>query len=83
MSNGRLERETIEFAKVENKLKSLPEIFTEYYYTLRAEKKSYRTIEEYINSVKNFMEYITKGEFNEIFYRNISTMDVLSIPSLL
>lgn len=76
MSNGRLERETIEFAKIENKLKSLPEIFTEYYYTLRAEKKSYRTIEEYINSIKNFMEYTTNGKYDEIFYRNVSTMDI-------
>ena len=59
MSSGRLEKETIEFNKIEKKLKSLPKIFSEYYYTLRAEKKSYRTIEEYINSVKHFMEFFT------------------------
>lgn len=76
MSNGRLEKETIEFAKIENKLKSLPEIFTEYYYTLRAEKKSYRTIGEYINSMKNFMEFTTNGNDSRNFYKNVSTMDV-------
>lgn len=76
MTSGRLEKETKEFAKVENKLKSLPTIFTEYYYTLRAEKKSYRTIEEYINSMKNFMEFVTNGKEDEGFYKNVSTMDV-------
>lgn len=76
MSNGRLERETIEFKKIEAKLESLPKIFTEYYYTLRAEKKSYRTIEEYINSVKHFMIYITNGEDNQAFYQNVNTMDI-------
>lgn len=45
MSSGRLEKETIEFKKIENRLKFLPKIFGDYYYTLRAEKKSYRTIE--------------------------------------
>ena len=76
MTSGRLERETKEFAKVEGKIASLPKIFTDYYYTLRAEKKSYRTIEEYINSVKNFMEFTTNGKNDEIFYKNVSTMDI-------
>ena len=76
MTSGRLEKEIKEFAKVEEKIASLPAIFTDYYYTLRAEKKSYRTIEEYINSVKNFMEFTTDGKDDEGFYKNISTMDI-------
>lgn len=76
MANGRLEKETIEFNKIENKLKSLPKIFGDYYYTLRAEKKSYRTIEEYINSVKHFMEFFTDGKTDPEFYKKVSTMDI-------
>lgn len=76
MTSGRLEKETKEFAKVENKLKSLPTIFTEYYYTLRAEKKSYKTIEDYINSVITFMKFVTNGNDDESFYKNVTTMDV-------
>lgn len=76
MANGRLEKETIEFNKIENKLKSLPKIFGDYYYTLRAEKKSYRTIEEYINSVKHFMEFFTEGKIDDEFYKKVSTMDI-------
>ena len=76
MSSGRLEKETIEFNKIENKLKFLPRIFGDYYYTLRAEKKSYRTIEEYINSVKHFMDYFTDGKPDDYFYKKVETMDI-------
>lgn len=76
MSNGRLEIETIEFEKTEKKLKALPKIFEDYYYTLRAEKKSYRTIEEYIKSVKHFMDYFTGGKQDDYFYKKVETMDI-------
>ena len=76
MSNGRLERETIEFRKIEEKLKYLPSVFTDYYYTLRAEKKSYRTIGEYINSVTAFMKYCTDGKKDDNFYKNVTTMNI-------
>lgn len=76
MSNGRLEKETIAFARMEEKLKTLPKIFTEYYYTMRAEKKSYRTLEEYIISINVFMNYVTNGHNAEDFYKNITAMDV-------
>lgn len=76
MSNGRYEKETIEFAKIENKIKELPSVLGEYYYTLRAEKKSYRTIGEYINSIVVFMNYVTNGTNNESFYKNVTTMDI-------
>lgn len=76
MSSGRLEKETAEYKKIENKLKFLPKIFGEYYYTLRAEKKSYRTIEEYINSVKHFMDYFTEGKPDDYFYKKVETMDI-------
>jgi len=75
MSNGRLEKETIEFAKIEEKLKLLPKIFTDYYYTIRAEKKSYRTIGEYITYINNFMKYFTDGKKDDEFYKKVTRMD--------
>lgn len=74
MSNGRLEKETIAFAKIEGKLKTLPKILTDYYYTMRAEKKSYRTIGEYITSIAAFMTNAT--DKSEEFYKTVTTMDI-------
>jgi integrase/recombinase XerC len=76
MPNGRLEKETIAFKKIENKVDTLPKVFYEYYYTLRAEKKSYRTIGEYINSIKLFMDYVTKGNNTDDFYKKVSSIDI-------
>lgn len=76
MSNGRLEKETIEFAKIEEKLKTLPQIFTDYYYTMRAEKKSYSTLREYIMAINSFMNYICKDNSNDEFYKSVNAMDI-------
>lgn len=76
MTSGRLEKETTEFKKIEEKINVLPNVIAEYYYTMRAEKKSYATIDRYINSIKSFMEYVTNGENNEDFYKNVNAMDV-------
>ena len=72
MTSGRLEKETAEFKKIEEKLNALPSVIVEYYYTMRAEKKSYATIDRYINSIKRFMEYVTNGKNNEDFYKNVN-----------
>ena len=71
-----MEKEVTEFAKIESKLDSLPNVFAQYYYTLRAEKKSYRTIGEYLNSIKHFMEFVTNGETHEGFYKKVSATDI-------
>ena len=76
MTSGRLEKETAEFKKIEEKLNALPSVIVEYYYTMRAEKKSYATIDRYINSIKSFMEYVTNGKNNEDFYKNVNAMDI-------
>lgn len=75
MSNGRLEKETVEFAKIEDKLKTLPKVFTDYYYTVRAEKKSYSTISKYIMYINVFMRHFTDGKKDEEFYKKVTTMD--------
>ncbi len=73
---GRLEKELQAEEKMQNKLKDLPKIFTEYYTSMRANRKSYTTINVYINNVLHFANFITKNKLTEDFYKNVSINDV-------
>lgn len=57
MTTGRLEKETKEFAKIEAKLKDLPPVVAEWYYSMRAEEKSYNTVRQYVNVITRFCSY--------------------------
>lgn len=75
---GRLEKELQAEKKMQSKLKDLPTIFTEYYTSMRAKRKSYTTINIYINNVLHFANFITKNKLTEDFYKNISVNNVES-----
>lgn len=70
--NGRLEKEIRSKEKMQLKLYELPEIFEEFYVYLNGDRKSYTTIERYINYVQDFMLYITKGKPHNNFYKDIT-----------
>lgn len=70
--NGRLEKEIKSKDKMNIKLKSLPNIFEEFYVYLNGDHKSYTTIERYINYVQDFMLYINNGSNDNEFYRRIT-----------
>ena len=70
---GRLEKELQAEKKMQSKLKDLPTIFTEYYTSMRANRKSYTTINVYINNVLHFANFITKNKLTEDFYKNVLT----------
>ena len=74
--NGRLERELKAEERMNKKLSSLPSIFTEFYYSMRASKKSYTTMDTYINYVKNFMEFITGNKIVDDFYKHVTSTDI-------
>jgi len=74
--NGRLEKELEFESKIKRKLTSLPEIFTEYYYSLEAEGKSYSTLMNYINHNVDFMNYLTESVNNNEFYKDVKTTDI-------
>ena len=74
--NGRLERELKAEERMNKKLSSLPSIFTEFYYSMRASKKSYTTMDTYINYVKNFMEFITGNKIVDDFYKYVTSTDI-------
>lgn len=74
--NGRLEKELESSSKMKKKLSSLPHIFTEYYYYLEAEGKSYSTLMNYINHNVDFMNFILSDKTDDYFYKNIQASDV-------
>ena len=74
--NGRLEKELKSNSKMKKKLETLPSIFTEFYYALEGEGKSYTTLVNYINHNVDFMNYVTDGKPSEDFYLNIKPVDV-------
>lgn len=74
--NGRLEKEVLAEKKMQEKLKTLPKIFSEYYTYLRAAKKTYTTIDTYVNYVIHFAKFICDSKIGDDFYKNINTSDV-------
>lgn len=76
--SGRLEKETIFYEKMDKKLQELPSIFREYYTSMRANRKSYTTIEVYINNLLHFVNFVTGDNLTEDFYRRITPSDVES-----
>ena len=74
--NGRLEKELLAEKKMQEKLKGLPKIFSEYYVYLRAAKKTYTTIGTYINYVVHFAKHLGDGKVDNVFYQGVQTSDI-------
>lgn len=81
--NGRLEKELKSKDKMREKLRELPNIFTEFYIYLNGDHKSYTTVERYINYAKDFMLYVTNGRYSNDFYKSVSTSSIKSYISSL
>lgn len=73
--NGRLEHELKFEEKINNKLKTLPFIFTEFYYYLKP-NKSINTIIRYIGYVEDFMNYVSRGLNNNEFYKVVKASTI-------
>lgn len=76
--SGRLEKETQFYEKMKKKLSGMPKIIGEYYNSMRANRKSYTTIDVYITNVLHFARFITDGNITEDFYKNITAADIES-----
>ena len=74
--NGRLEKELLAEQKMQEKLKELPKIFSEYYVYLRAAKKTYTTIGTYMNYVIHFAKYLGNNKIDNVFYKDVTTSDI-------
>ena len=73
---GRLEKETQFYEKMKEKLKGMPKIISEYCTSMRANRKSYTTVNVYINNVLHFARFVCDGEITEDFYKHITPSDV-------
>lgn len=73
--NGRLEHELKVEEKINERLKMLPFIFTEFYYYLKS-SKSINTIIRYIGYVEDFMNYVTRGTRNNEFYKTVKVSTI-------
>jgi site-specific recombinase XerD len=76
MTNGRLEKELKAETKTRAMLAALPEIYTEFYYSMRASKKSYTTMIVYLRYVKNFMDFVTHNKPSNDFYKTVTSSDI-------
>ena len=76
MPSGRLEKEMLFYEKMKEKLTAYPEIFTEYFNSMRANRKSYTTIGVYINYLIHFAKFVTDDEIPPDFYLHITSRDV-------
>lgn len=73
---GRLEKETQFYEKMKEKLKGMPKIIGEYCTSMRANRKSYTTVNVYINNVLHFAKFVCNGDIEEDFYKHITPSDV-------
>lgn len=67
--SGRIEQENKLREKIDNKLKTLPQIFTEFYRYMEADNKSYITCLHYLSYLADFMNFITNDNTDEYFYQ--------------
>lgn len=74
--NGRLEKELESSAKMQKKLSGLPDVFTDYYYYLEADGKSYSTLSNYVSHCVDFMRYFTNNTKDSEFYKNVKAADI-------
>lgn len=74
--NGRLEKETQFYEKMEKKLKGFPSVIKEYYVSLRANRKSYTSIGVYISNVIHFARFLNGDNIQNDFYKDVQISDV-------
>ena len=73
---GKIEQENKIKQKIDEKLKGLPDIFEEFYSYMDSDRKSYATIKHYIEYVSDFMDYVTSGDEDDEFYKNVTVPQI-------
>lgn len=76
ITSGRIEKEIKAKTKMDEKLKSLPEIFTSFYNWMNARDKTYTTMNNYINHTVDFMNFVATDTNKEEFYKHVSDDDI-------
>ena len=76
MISGKIEQENKLRKRIDEKLETLPVIFTEFYNYMEADGKSYGTCLHYLSYVSDFMEFVTHGVDDDEFYKNVSIAEI-------
>jgi integrase/recombinase XerC len=74
--SGRHEKEVIFENRTKEKLKGMPDILTEYYYSLIGSGKSYATAYNYMNYLISFLKFTFKDGYEEDFYLTIKPIHI-------
>ena len=74
--NGRMEQENKIIGKIEEKLSTLPLIFSEFYSYMEADQKSYASMKHYIEYVSDFMDAVAKDDTRDEFYKYVTVSEI-------
>lgn len=74
--SGRYEKEKKLEARIKNRLKNVPAVVGEYYYSLIGSGKSYDTAYRYVNHIISFLNYTFPEKCDEEFYLNIKPIHI-------
>lgn len=74
--SGRIEQENKLKAKIQEKLNTLPYIFTEFYSYMEADQKSYASMKHYIEYVSDFMDAVVKDNKKDDFYQYVTVPQI-------
>ena len=74
--SGRYEKEMNFERKINNRLKNVPSIIGEYYYSLIGSGKSYETAYKYIGYIISFVNFTFKQNYDEQFYSKVKPVHI-------
>lgn len=74
--SGKIEQENKLKQKIDEKLGTLPVIFSEFYNFMDADQKSYGTIKHYIEYVSDFMDVVATDETKDDFYKYVTVPQI-------
>ena len=74
--SGKIEHDNKLKVKIEEKLYTLPSIFSEFYNYMEADQKSYASIKHYIEYVSDFMDAVAKEEHKDDFYKYVTVSEI-------
>lgn len=74
--SGKIEQENKLKQKINEKLSTLPSIFSEFYNFMDADQKSYGTIKHYIEYVSDFMDVVATDKNKDDFYKYVTVPQI-------
>lgn len=74
--SGRYEKETQLDTNIKSQLKNMPDVFTEYYYSLTSSGKSYDTAKTYIDRLYQFIKFTYGDNCSDNFYEKVKSVHI-------